>query len=79
MVNTWLVLTYLLSFLMSFSIGANDAANGLGISYGTKAISLGWLILIGAIGEFIGAMFCSGAVTNSLAIGIISDLDEIDN
>jgi len=64
MVETWLIFTFILSFLMAFSIGANDAANGLGTSYGTKALNVKYLIVLGAVGELIGALFCSGAVTD---------------
>lgn len=45
--------------LMAFAIGANDAANGLATAFGSKAMSLRKLIVIGALAEFIGAMFCS--------------------
>ena len=69
-------MTYLLSFLMAFSVGANDAANGLGISYGTRAIGIRVLIAVGAVGEFIGAMFCAQNVTDKLAKGIINGLDQ---
>lgn len=44
---------------MAFSIGSNDAANGLATSYGSKATKLIYLLIIGAIAEFIGAMFCA--------------------
>ena len=74
--SIWLTLTYFLSFLMAFSIGANDAANGLGISYGTRAIGLRMLIFIGALGEFVGAMFCAQNVTDKLSKGIINDLNK---
>jgi len=57
--DSWGIVTLLLSFCMSFSIGANDAANGLATSYGSKALSLRKLIAIGAVAEFTGAMFCS--------------------
>ena len=59
MLDTWGVLTITFSFCMSFSIGSNDAANGLATSYGSKALSLRKLIFIGAVAEFVGAMFCS--------------------
>ena len=75
----WLIATYVLSFLMAFSIGANDAANGLGIPYGTKAISLTWLITLGTLGEFIGAMLCAKNVTDKLSKGIINNLDANSN
>ena len=58
-VDTWGILTLFFSFCMSFSIGSNDAANGLATSYGSKALSLKKLIALGAVAEFVGAMFCS--------------------
>jgi len=57
--NTLVGLTIVFSFMMSFSIGSNDAANGLATSYGSKALGIGKLIILGAIAEFIGAMYCS--------------------
>lgn len=76
--TTWLLLTCVLSFLMSFAIGANDGANGLGTSYGTMSLPVRVLIAIGAIGALLGALFCSGAVTDKLARGMISNLDKVD-
>ena len=58
--QVWLLLTIIFSFLMSFSIGSNDAANALATSYGSKAIKVSYLIFMGGVSVFIGAMFCSG-------------------
>ena len=69
----------LLSFLMAFSIGANDASNALATSYGSNALKLLWLVLLGSIFEFIGAYFCSGHVSGELVGNIISDVDTISN
>jgi PiT family inorganic phosphate transporter len=55
----WVTLTAFFSLLMSFSIGANDAANCLATPYGSEAMSLQKLLAIGAVAEFFGAMFCS--------------------
>jgi len=66
-----------LSFCMSFSIGANDAANALATSYGSKAASLILLVSLGAVFEFIGAFFCSSHVADTLAKSVISDIDEL--
>ena len=74
----WLVLTLVLSFLMAFSIGSNDAANGLGTSYGTKAIPLRYIIINGALAEFFGAMFCSDKVATTLSGDIIKNLTSLD-
>lgn len=58
--NGFVVTIFVLSFLMSFAIGANDAANALATSYGSKAAPLLVLLILGAIFEFIGAFWCSG-------------------
>ena len=63
MVSGWFILTLLMSFAMSFSIGSNDAANGLATSYGSKALGLKFLIIFGSIFEFIGAYFLSHNVS----------------
>jgi PiT family inorganic phosphate transporter len=77
--NFWLIGTFVLGFLMAFSIGANDAANSLGVPFGTRAVSLTKLIIIGAAAEFVGAMFFSGNVASTLGTKIILDLDSQSN
>lgn len=64
-----------LSFMMSFSIGANDAANALATSYGSNAAKLIYLLVLGAIFEFLGAYFCSGRVAAKLVSNIIPVID----
>jgi len=66
-----------LSFLISFAIGANDAANALATSYGSKALKLIYLIILGAIFEFIGAFWCSGHVAGHLISDVIEDVDTL--
>ena len=75
--DAWVIAILLLSFLMSFSIGSNDAANGLATSYGSKALSLYKLIITGAIAEFIGAMFCADEVTATLSSDIIPNIKSL--
>ena len=75
----YIVLTGILSFLMSFSIGANDAANALATSYGSNALGLLWLVLCGSVFEFIGAYFCSGQVAGDLVTSIIQNIDTLDD
>jgi phosphate/sulfate permease len=65
-----------MSFLAAFSIGSNDAANGLGTSYGTKAVPLWFILVNGAAAEFVGAMFCSDKVSATLSSGIIKNLEK---
>jgi inorganic phosphate transporter, PiT family len=64
-----------LSGAMSYSIGANDAANALGTSYGSNAAKLWILLGLGAIFEFIGAVWCSQKVAGTLADTLIPDLN----
>lgn len=72
--DVWVILTLIFSFMMAFSIGSNDAANGLGTSYGTKALPLGYIITNGALAEFVGALFLSNAVATTLSEDIVPDL-----
>ena len=73
--DVWVILTMIFSFMMAFSIGSNDAANGLGTSYGTKALPLGYIITNGALAEFVGAMFLSNAVATTLSQDIVPGLE----
>jgi len=63
---------------MSYAIGANDAANALATSYGSKACPLLPLLILGSIFEFIGAFWCSGQVAGKLATSIIPSLTSQD-
>jgi len=68
-----------LSFLMAFAIGSNDAANALATSYGSKALKLLPLVILGAIFEFIGAFWCSGHVAGHLISDVIEDVDTLSD
>jgi PiT family inorganic phosphate transporter len=56
---------------MAWSIGANDAANAMGTSVGSGAITLRQAILIAAIFEFAGAFLVGGHVTETIRQGIV--------
>ena len=75
--NIWTILTLVFSFMMAFSIGANDAANGLGTSYGTKAIPMWAIITNGAMAEFVGAFFCSDKVSAVLTQDVIKNINTL--
>jgi PiT family inorganic phosphate transporter len=77
MVSGYLIAIAILSFLISFAIGANDAANALATSYGSKALRLRYLVILGAIFEFIGAFWCSGHVAGKLVSNIIEETDTL--
>ena len=61
----------ILAFLTAFAIGANDAANALATSYGSNALKLIYLVILGGIFEFIGAYYCSSHVSGTLVSSII--------
>lgn len=69
--TTILITACLFGFIMSWGIGANDVANVMGTSVGSKAISLKQAILIAAIFEFAGAFLAGGQVTDTIRSKII--------
>ena len=68
----WTILV--LSFAMSYSIGANDAANALGTSYGSNAAKLWLLLCLGAMFELFGAVYCSSKIAGTLANKLLPTL-----
>lgn len=58
-------------FIMAYGVGANDVANAMGTSVGSKALTIKQAIIIAAIFEFTGAFFAGGEVTSTIRSGII--------
>lgn len=56
---------------MAWGIGANDVANAMATSVGSKALTIKQAILVAAIFEFAGAFLAGGQVTATIRKGII--------
>ena len=63
---TIIIIASIVGFFMAYGIGANDVANAMGTSVGSKAITLRQAIIIAAIFEFLGAYFGGGEVTSTI-------------
>ena len=67
----FLVSACVFGFFMAWGIGANDVANAMGTSVGTRALTLGQAILVACVFEFAGAYLAGGEVTSTIRKGII--------
>jgi PiT family inorganic phosphate transporter len=72
--STYLILACLFGFLMAWGVGANDVANAMGTSVGSKALTIKQAIVIATIFEFMGAFLAGGQVTDTIRKGLL-DVD----
>ena len=67
----YLILAAVFGLFMAWGIGANDVANAMGTSVGSRALTLRQAIVIAAVFEFLGAVLAGGQVTATIRKGII--------
>lgn len=66
-----LVLACLFGFFMAWGVGANDVANAMGTSVGSRALTIKQAILVAMVFEFLGAYLAGGSVTQTIRSGIV--------
>ena len=67
----FLIVACVFGFFMAWGIGANDVANAMGTSVGTRALTLFQAILVACVFEFAGAYLAGGEVTSTIRKDII--------
>ncbi|WKE64756.1 inorganic phosphate transporter [Gallaecimonas kandeliae] len=65
------LLAGLVGFFMAWGIGANDVANAMGTSVGTRSLTIKQAVLIAMVFEFAGSYLAGGEVTSTIRTGII--------
>lgn len=68
----YLAFAILLCFFMTWGVGANDLANVMSTTMGSKAVTVKQAMLIAVIFEFAGAFLGGGGVTETMRDGIIN-------
>lgn len=75
----FIILACLFGFFMAWGVGANDVANAMGTSVGSKAITIKQAIIIAVIFEFLGAWLAGGEVTATIRGGMLDPVLLADN
>jgi inorganic phosphate transporter, PiT family len=67
----FIVLACAFGFFMAWGVGANDVANAMGTSVGSRALTIRQAVIVAAIFEFAGAYLAGGQVTETIRSGML--------
>lgn len=68
----YVVLACVFGLMMTWGVGANDLANIMSTTMGSKALSVRQAVIIAIVFEFAGALFGGAHVSNTIRSGIIN-------
>lgn len=69
----FIAMAILFGLFMAWGIGANDVANAMATSVGSKALTLKQAVIIAAVFEFSGAYLAGGEVTKTIRKGMLDN------
>lgn len=75
----FIVLACIFGFFMAWGVGANDVANAMATSVGSRAINIKQAVIIAAIFEFAGSYLAGGEVTATIRKGMMDTSILADN
>jgi PiT family inorganic phosphate transporter len=69
--TSYITLAALFGVFMAWGLGANDVANAMATSVGSRALTIRQAILVATVFEFSGAVLAGGEVTSTIRKGIV--------